>query len=370
MKSQTIRKILPVPLRRFVRRHFATPEFDLNNWEAINPYAEIDQSDVNTAGSPYVLGILKEFSHLHKYYIGACLEMGVPFKVVDLCDNDWINNIKQSDCDIFVVWPPGNLTIWNELYDERLHLLVNELRFPIFPSLKETWIYESKRRTRDWLLINNIPTPQTWIFYDPREAKAFIKTCNLPIVFKTNFGASAKGVRIVRTRKLLEKLVKKAFRQGFLAGRDARDHQWGYIIFQEYLEDVDEWRMIRIGDSFFGYKKERVGDFHSGSGQFSWGAPPEDLLFFLKEVTDKGKFQSMSIDVFVDKNNNLFVNELQTVFGTTSLEAMLRVNDKLGRFILDQDETKWTFEVGDFSRNAFANERIRYLINSDCLRNS
>ena len=65
---------------------------------------------------------------------------------------------------------------------------------------------------------------------------------------------------------LLIYLIYKAFRRGIVPrGHNPMDRQWGYVYLQEYLKDAEEWRMIRIGESYFGYRKEKVGDFHSGS---------------------------------------------------------------------------------------------------------
>jgi hypothetical protein len=54
---------------------------------------------------------------------------------------------------------------------------------------------------------------------------------------------------------------------------DPRDRQWGSVLFQQYIPDAREWRMIRIGDSFFGYEKIKVGEFHSGSHKWSYSRP-------------------------------------------------------------------------------------------------
>lgn len=340
----------------------------MKRWEELNPYSDIDYSDKNDINCSFKIGILKEMSHHHKYYIAACLEMGVPFRVIDIYANDWIDRIVKSECKIFLVWPSGNLTIWKEMFDERLYILVNELGYSIFPSLKEIWLYENKRRCRDWLTVNKIPIPETWIFFDQRDAFEFSGNCNFPIVFKTNLGASSVGVKIVKTRFELKKLIKRSFVNGIIAGRDARDYQWGYIILQEYLDDVDEWRMVRIGDSFFGHKKGKKGDFHSGSGLVEWEDPGEFLLTALYEITEAGDFRSMCVDIFQTSQNRLLVNEIQTVFGSSYAVNQLQIDGKPGRYKLDS-ENKWVFEKGDFSRNACANARLDYVIQSKLLNN-
>jgi glutathione synthase/RimK-type ligase-like ATP-grasp enzyme len=191
----------------------------------------------------------------------------------------------------------------------------------------------------------------------------FIETASLPIVLKSNTGASSSGVKILKDRKLAVKEVRHSFTKGILPrGFNPRDRQWGSVYLQEYIPDAYEWRMIRIGESFFGYRKEKVGDFHSGSHAWSWLEPSRKLLDMLKHVTDLGGFTSMDVDIFEAKDGQLYINELQTVFGASTPADMLRIDDKPGRMIYDTQQDKWIFEEGDFSRNACANERIRYLV--------
>ena len=71
----------------------------------------------------------------------------------------------------------------------------------------------------------------------------------------------------------------------------------------------------------------------------------------------------MDIDVFETEDGELLVNELQTVFGASFSVDQLRIEGKPGRFVRE-DSGQWKFEEGDFARNACANERIRYIIES------
>ena len=121
--------------------------------------------------------------------------------------------------------------------------------------------------------------------------------------------------------------------------------------------------MIRIGDSYFGYRKEKIGNFHSGSGAWTWLDPPRELLNLLREITEIGGFTSMDIDFFETLDGKFLVNELQTVFGATTPAEMLKVNGQNGRYIYRAQNQQWVFEAGDFSRNMCANARVDYLIN-------
>jgi glutathione synthase/RimK-type ligase-like ATP-grasp enzyme len=250
------------------------------------------------------------------------------------------------------------------MFDDRLRILSEELGRIVYPSVKECWLYESKLRAREWLDAHRLPHPRTWVFHDRGEAIRFARTAPLPIVYKTNSGGSASGVRILRDRRRLTAIIRRAFDVGIApSGQGPVERQAGVVYLQEYLPNVNEWRMVRIGDSFFGYRKERGdGEFHSASHSWSWLDPPRTLLDFLRKVTDMGQFTSMSVDVFETTNGGLLVNELHTVFGASTPVDQLRVNGRPGRYVYREPTDEWVFEEGDYSRNACSNLRVSYLL--------
>ena len=352
------RRWVPRKMRFALQRFISLREVKLRWRERNNPLAHILSGDDNQAGSPVRFGIVRNAAHSHSHFVGACQELGVPFRVLDLYRSDWLELVKASDCQILLAWPDGFLDSWNAMIKDRVEVLERDLGLVSIPSSRELWLYEDKRRTAYWLAANEFPHPRTWIFYDREEADRFVGSCDLPIVFKTSFGAGACGVMIVRSRRKLRGLVRRAFTKGISpGGTDYRDRQWGNILLQEYLPDVREWRMVRIGDAFFGHPKGRVGDFHSGSGKVLWGEPGSQHMDLLFEITERGQFRSMCVDVFETLDGRLLVNELQAVFGASYSVDQLRVNGVAGRFV--REHGRWVFEAGDFARNACANERVR-----------
>jgi glutathione synthase/RimK-type ligase-like ATP-grasp enzyme len=213
-----------------------------------------------------------------------------------------------------------------------------------------------------WLAAADFPHPKTWIFYNRDEAMTFAETAELPIVTKTDLGAVSSGVRIVRNRGQMRRVVRKAFGSGILRrGTDRRDRQWSNVLFQQYIPQASEWRIIRIGESYFGYEKIRVGDFHSGTLQWRYVRPPDNLLDLTRELTDKGGFRSMSVDIFLDDAGTFYVNELQGVFGMLNEYACM-VDGKIGRMLRDARTGAWRFEEGDFCRNRMCNLRVQVVL--------
>jgi hypothetical protein len=357
------RRYVPKPLKQGLHRYLSLTHLKLRYLATQQPLTSVTAGDGDGSQNGSCFGIVRNTAHYHTQFVKACQEMGLRFRVLDLFRHDWLDHVRESGCNVLLVWPDGFLSPWNVMIKDRVETLERELGYPCVPGSHELWMYEDKRRTAYWLAANEVPHPKTWVFYTEADSLAFTSDCPLPIVFKTAFGAQASGVRILRKRKHLQALARRIFRRGVsAAGGDPRDRHWGYMILQEYLENVREWRMVRIGDSYFGHPKERAGDFHSGSGVVSWDVPPVTHLDFLWQVTEKGGFRSMDVDVFETRDGSLLVNELQAVFGAFVSVDQLRVDGKPGRFVRTA-EGMWKFEEGDFARNACANERVRDALN-------
>jgi len=308
------------------------------------------------------LGIIRDVAYKHGHYEAACRELGVPYELVDITGSDWTGQIEGCDCRAFLVWPVNLNSVRKRMYDERLRILTEEMGKFLFPSYEALWLYESKRRTADWLKVNGLPHPETHVFFDRERALSFLADAELPLVFKTDLGSTASGVHILRDRKRARRLVKKCFGKGYLGRRhDRRDRDWGYVLLQQYVPDATEWRMVCMGDSYFGHRKLRRGDFHSGSREVGWVRPPDRLLDFVRAVTDCGPFLSMNVDVLERPDGEYLVNELHPVFGSKNPEQMI-LDGRPGRFVHVAEQKTWRFEEGDFCRNVLCNERVKTVL--------
>ena len=292
-----------------------------------------------------------------------------------------VGKIKDGNYDLFLAKPPGITQRFKQLYDERLYILKTELGIKVYPTLKEVLIYENKRFLSFWLAANNIPHPCTWIFYNKEEALKFINGYNTyPIVGKINIGASGKGIQFLNNYKEAFNYIQKSFskrglksrwypnlKKGFLLTRINRfiknkayrkqrlniykaiydESQRNFVILQEYIPHNFEWRVVRIGESFFAHKKLKIGKKASGTLIKEYGKPPFDLLDFVKVLTDKHQLYSQSVDVF-ESDRGYLVNEMQCIFGQSDPHQMI-IDGIPGRFFISAG--KWQFEEGDFNTN-------------------
>ncbi len=312
----------------------------------------------------------------------ACAERQdeVVLDEVDLTRADWLEQIREGSYDGLLARPPAYTAPFRNLYEERVRILHEVDGYPIWPAPKEIALYENKKFLAYWLKAHGVPHPPTYVFYYQEEALDFIRTATLPLVGKTNIGASGTGVRILRSAEQAAEYVQQVFsgkgaprrgvpawkKKGFL-GRALRrlanprkltaqlqlysavrsKSQRDFVIFQDFVPHQFEWRCVRIGDSFFAHKKMLEGDMASGSLIKGYDNPPLELLDFVRELTDKHGFRSQAVDLFVSVEGKYLVNEMQCLFGQSDPYQML-VDGQPGRYLFQ--DGSWQFEAGDFNR--------------------
>lgn len=345
-------------LRRYGKLLIGFDKVQKKNWEKRNPYlnTEYERGYIFKQGLPKI-AILSDVAHEHALYIKACIEMEQNYEVIDPYHPDWVNLVKNSNSEVFLFWPTIYKPIQKQFWDERLFTIKHYLKKNVFPSFEVLWLYESKRKSLNWLESNNYPHPKTTVFFDKQSALDFINNAELPLVCKTDQGASSTGVYILKTKAQAVKVIKRAFGRGLrMKNKGWNDVHQGYIIFQEFLPDCNEWRMIRVGDSYFCRFKIKVGEFHSGSGDIEWAKPPEFLLDSIKEISDKLDIPNINVDYFETKDGRFLINEVHALWGGKEIHHP----ELEGRYLYLR-EKGWVFEKGDFFRNRCANLRIEWI---------
>jgi glutathione synthase/RimK-type ligase-like ATP-grasp enzyme len=336
-----------------------------------------------------------EFPDDHSLWVEV-LDQGkgsINYSIVNLTSCNWLDEVLQSKAKIFIARPSGLSDQSKQLYDERLYIVNKTLKKEIYPSFDEVLVYENKKFLSYFLKSNNIPHPETNVFYSKKEAQQFCEETNYPVVAKFNIGASGSGVKILRTKDKAIDYINQSFsskgapkrwgpnlEKGNILKRglhyifNPKDilkkinlykikrntKQNGYLIFQQHIQHNFEWRCVRIGDSFFAHKKIAIGEKASGTLLKAYENPPIKLLDFIKEITEKLGFTSLAIDLFETESGQYLVNEMQCYFGQSD-SFQMKVDGKIGRY--RYIDNNWIFEEGDFAKNACYNLRFEHLIN-------
>ncbi|HPJ70684.1 MAG TPA: hypothetical protein PLF44_07375 [Candidatus Mcinerneyibacteriales bacterium] len=328
--------------------------------------------------SEIMLGILKEPDGLHESYIQACESLKVPYRIIDIISDDWIERLEECPCSAFLCRPTARRMVYKQMFDERIFFLEREMKRIVYPSYREIMLYENKRVLLYWLRIHHIPHPITHIFYDKDEALAFINEGpRFPLFFKTNLGSGGGGVRVIKGKRAARRLISRIFTRTGLGFKGfvkwARgplgipyplfdDIQFNNIYFQEAVQVKHEWRGVKIGESFFIHEKlpDKKG-FRSGSGKAAYGHPGDAPLNFLKKVCDSGNFRSMNVDFFETEEGEFLVNELHTVFASKINPYQTKVDGVPGRFLYNNKS--WVFEPGEFNRFDSCELRVKDVLN-------
>lgn len=329
----------------------------------------------------YFVILANETEDAHLYWVASCEKYNAIFRVVELIKNNWISEIKKSTNSFFLACPSSSLSYFKTLYDERIYIISKVMGLPVYPSYEEIVIHENKKMLSYWLQANNLPHPKTFIFYNKTDSTRYIRNSEPPFVSKINIGASGHGVDIFRKKSDAINYIHRAFSNIGLTpktGPNLNMGMWGsriknvifdpsyifkriskykqigndtqkhFVIFQEYTLHSFEWRIVKIGKSYFGHQKVKQGDKASGTKGIDYIVPPEDLLFFVKDLCEKYSFNCMAVDLFEDGDGGYLINEMQTVFGHVQ-SYICSKNGKPGRFCFTNG--KWVFEEGMFNTN-------------------
>lgn len=321
------------------------------------------------------LAVLKAFDNYHKYYIRACKELKVDFDVVDFIAPDWMYQVSKENYDGFLCRPPSKFQERKTMFDERLYILNKLMGCQIYPTYEELYLYENKRMMSYWLDLHNFPHPDTKVFYLKQDLLTFLKTtADYPFVIKSNIGSTSKGVKIVHNNIQARRLAYRYFGlispklvKGYTAITTGKiipfvslgSREKHFMIVQKFEKIKWEWRVVKIGNSYFGHKKLLKGKFASGSHLKGWDKPPDELLFLIKDICETGKFVSMNADIFETEDGRYLINELQSLFGQKTKHLMY-LNGKPGRFVFKNDQ--FEFEEGNFNQHQSYLLRVKHFL--------
>ena len=349
---------LPMWLKNIIKKFFPKSVLEQKRWE--HEYKTLIKN-VKVADhiTSIRLGIITDDMYRYGRFEAACLELGVPYILIDLMSNDWQQEVLSSECSAFLAYPFVMNHASKNAYDDRLKFLTDDLKKIVYPSVKSLWLWESKVRLSDWLKAHKVAHPKTSVFYKKEEAINYINRVSYPIVFKSDLGATASGVEIIHNKNRAKELISICFGNGYLRnGADKNDLQYGVVLFQEYIANTREFRLIKVNNSYFGYEKLKVGEFHSGSHSWKDMRPSDKMLTLTKDIMDIEGFSSAAIDFFQGEDGVLLVNEVQALFGMVDSFEQCVVDGISGRMVFDEVTSTWIFEAGIFCQNYLCNQRV------------
>ena len=278
-------------------------------------------------------------------WVDYCKKNNIPYKLVNAYSTDIISQL--SDCDCFM-WHHHHANYKDALFAKQLLYSLQISGKKVFPDFNTGWHFDDKVGQKYLLESVNAPLVPSYVFYTKHEALDWINKTTYPKVFKLRGGAGAINVRLVKSKSMARKLVKKAFSSGFSQNNPVsflkdRIRRWkegtdsfmsvlrgiarlfvpttfarmhapekGYVFFQDFIPDNDtDFRIKVVDGKCWGFqRKVRKGDFRaSGSGMliFDKNKIPIEMVKIAQKTAKDLKLQSCAFDFVVEKTSNTYL---------------------------------------------------------------
>ena len=287
------------------------------------------------------LAIHEEAKGFSDRWIKYCNENSIPYKLVNCCDNNIIQDLE--DCDgLMWAWSQNNFAA--SLFARQLTMSLEKKGQKVFPDVNTGWHHDDKVGQKYLLEAIDAPLVKSYVFYSKKEAEVWLDTTTFPKVFKLRGGAGSINVKLASTRKQAQSFINTAFGKGFLQINRwdrFKDRLWvlkrdknmqalkfafkgigrifihpesekfsqrekGYIYFQDFLPNNNyDTRLVVIGDRCFGIRRyTRENDFRaSGSGLLAYDPElfSQDCIRIAFNITRKLGAQSVAYDFIWDE---------------------------------------------------------------------
>ena len=281
-------------------------------------------------------------------WLAYCQKNNIKIKIVDAYQSNIIQQVE--DCDAFM-WHFSHNNEKDTLFAKQLLFALESAGKIIYPSTNLAWHFDDKVAQKYVLEGIGAPLIESEVFYSKKDALEWLEEINFPIVFKLRRGAGSQNVRLIKTKKNAEKLIKKAFSKGFSQynsigvlkdryqkyknGNDTfigvikgvirliyptrfskiKGKERGYIYFQKFLpNNTSDTRVIIVGNRAFAVKRMvRENDFRaSGSGikKYNREEIDEKTIKIAFSVAKKLDLNCIGFDFVFDHNNNPFIVEM------------------------------------------------------------
>jgi glutathione synthase/RimK-type ligase-like ATP-grasp enzyme len=241
------------------------------------------------------------------------------------------------------------------LFARQLIASVEAMGLVVFPGSATSWHYDDKLGQKYLLEAIGAPLVPTRVFYDERAALDSLEGAAFPLVWKLRGGAGSQNVRLVRSQREAQRIVRQSFRRGWKSSRlhPLQERVWqfrrdrsmasflrigrgvmrvlfprqawrsqpvekGYFYQQEFVQDNRfDVRVVVIGVRAFAIKRlVRDGDFRaSGSGNIVYDINqiPIECIRISFDVTRRCGAQCCAFD-FVSRGGEWCVVEVSYAF--------------------------------------------------------
>jgi glutathione synthase/RimK-type ligase-like ATP-grasp enzyme len=311
------------------------------------------------------IGIHHTSGFFSERWIEYCETNDIEYKLVNCYDNDIIHQL--ADCD-GLMWHFMHKSARDSKFAKQLLFSIEASGKKVFPDYRTVWHFDDKVGQKYLMEAIDAPFVNSYVFYTKKEAIEWLDRTTLPKVFKLRNGAGSENVRLVKSAKHAEKLIRRAFNKGFKhydawrsleeryrkyrQGKSAfldvikgvfrilisteygkmTGNEKGYVYFQDFIPGNDsDIRVVVIGDKAFAIKRlVRKNDFRaSGSGTILYEKEHFDVdtIRIAFNISEKLNVQCMAYD-FVFLDGQPLVIEISYGFSMKGYDACVGYWDK------------------------------------------
>jgi hypothetical protein len=121
--------------------------------------------------------------------------LGLKVRRVDVRSADILDQL--TGCHAFV-WNWVHFGGMGRIARRLLPVIERELNIPVFPDQHTCWHFDDKIAQAYLLRALEISIPQTWIWFDRRQAEEWASQADYPLVFKLATGGQSANVRLIQ----------------------------------------------------------------------------------------------------------------------------------------------------------------------------
>lgn len=281
-------------------------------------------------------------------WIDFCKEKNIDYKIVNAYRNDIIKQLE--DCDIFM-WHFNHIGAKDTLFARQLLKAVESSGKLVFPSTNMSWHFDDKVGQKYIFEAIKAPLIDSHVFYTKEAALKWLENTNFPVVFKLRGGAGSENVKLLKSKSIVQKYIRKAFGRGFSQYNayevfkdrfrkyrlgiesftnvvkgfvrifyptefsKVKGNEKGYIYFQQFVpKNTSDTRVIVVGNRAFAVKRMvRENDFRaSGSGvkKYDREEIDEKTVKISFEIAKKLNFECVGFDFVFDEDKNPLIVEM------------------------------------------------------------
>ena len=128
-----------------------------------------------------MIAIHRSKTGYHPRWIQTCIDLQVPYKIVDCYANDILRQLEGCNA---LLWHHSHSHPKDILFAKQLLFSLEQSGIKVFPDFKTCWHFDDKVGQKYLLEAIKAPIVPSYVFYDKVMAHQWVNETDFPKVFK------------------------------------------------------------------------------------------------------------------------------------------------------------------------------------------